>query len=70
MTWEIFRLLLPCDTKKMRDFQVYKDLQNLLQITPENITQTHPLAYEEFWKNYVVNVFRVLVVNKEISQRY
>ena len=54
----------------MRDFQVYKDLQNLLQITPENITQTHPLAYEEFWKNYVVNVFHVLVVNKEISQRY
>lgn len=54
----------------MRDFQVYKDLQNLLQVTPENITQTHSLAYEEFWKNYVVNMFRVLVVNKEVSQRY
>lgn len=32
-------------TLKETHFQVYKDLQNLLQTTPENITQRHPPDY-------------------------
>lgn len=41
-------------TLKKRDFQVNKYVQNLLQSTPENIMQRHPLVYQEFMNGKIM----------------